>query len=128
MKQLRQYGLFFMLACAGCISVTAREKVNISKTTWTASQQIIVFEKPIRSFEIDCSIYVGDSIRSLEGSRIIQGSIVSWQWSFGDGSFVIDDNRNPSTIYRNFVFLIQSNDIVKTVFKETKTIFCQANN
>jgi gliding motility-associated-like protein len=63
------------------------------------SQTIAVDPKPVASFTVTPSVCLGDPVSFTDGSTISGGTIVQWQWIFGNGNTANNNNGNP------FVFL-----------------------
>jgi gliding motility-associated-like protein len=66
----------------GCFSDTFSRPVNVNG-------------KPLAKFGYDRNICAGDSIRFTDSSSIVSGTIVSWNWNFGDGNAQVNTNGNP---------------------------------
>lgn len=61
----------------------------------TAYRTVTVFAKPLAKFGYDRNICAGDSIRFTDTSSVVSGSIISWNWNFGDGHTAVNNNANP---------------------------------
>ncbi len=67
----------------GCKSDTSYRTVNVNAT-------------PLAIFGYDRNICINDSIRFTDTSSIATGSILSYQWNFGDGNTLV---RNTNTAF-----------------------------
>lgn len=58
----------------------------------SVSQTITVFPKPVANFNFT---NLCDSTLFIDSSRILSGTIASWNWNFGDATSVIKTDGNP---------------------------------
>ncbi|HEY6504612.1 MAG TPA: PKD domain-containing protein [Chitinophagaceae bacterium] len=61
----------------------------------TAFMPVAVLPKPVASFSTGGNVCLGDSIRFIDASATVTGTITSWQWNFADGNTVTRTNNNP---------------------------------
>lgn len=61
----------------------------------TAFRQVTVLESPLAKFGYLRNICAGDSVLFRDSSSISTGSIISWQWNFGDANTATFINNNP---------------------------------
>lgn len=61
----------------------------------TSYATVTVNPSPVAKFGYDRNICVGDSIRITDTSGIVGGSIVAWQYNFGDGNNLVRNNNTP---------------------------------
>lgn len=59
------------------------------------AKTLTVSETPVAKFSISGNICQGDSVKITDQSTVSTGSIVSWQWNFGDGNTITANNPNP---------------------------------
>ncbi|MBI1344515.1 MAG: PKD domain-containing protein [Terrimonas sp.] len=58
---------------------------------------ITVFPKPAAAFNVDADICLDQFASIADNSGIPSGSIVNWNWDFGDGTTASNTNGNPFT-------------------------------
>jgi gliding motility-associated-like protein len=78
--------------------ITVSNNNCVSDTAY--SIPVVVAAKPRAKFGFDKNICLGDSIKFTDSSTITSGSIVSWQWNFGDNTPVITYNTNTAFFYK----------------------------
>ncbi len=75
----------------------------------TRTQTINVYPKPVAAFSINSSICLGQQAQISDNSSIPSGSISTWNWIFGDGNTVSNNNGNTF----NYLFATYGTYIVK---------------
>lgn len=95
----------------------------------TAFRTVTVFGKPIAKFGTDRNICAGDSIRFTDSSSIAAGTIISWNWNFGDGNTAIYNNANPfyhpysaAGTYTVSLVTLSGNGCKSDTFRKTVTV------
>lgn len=68
--------------------------------TDTIIKPVTVFSKPNSDF-VYISNCPNDSVHFFDQTTIEQGSIINWEWDFGDGSSFVTGIQNPSHIFSN---------------------------
>ena len=61
----------------------------------TAYKTVTIFGRPIAKFGYDRNICIGDSIHITDTSSIAGGTIISWQYDFGDGNTLTRNVSSP---------------------------------
>lgn len=61
----------------------------------TAYRTVTVYGKPIAKFGYDRNICVGDSILITDTSSMVSGTVVKWQYDFGDGNTLTRNTNTP---------------------------------
>jgi gliding motility-associated-like protein len=61
----------------------------------TAKRTVTVMPKPLAKFGYDKNICIGDSIRFSDSSILSTGSIINWNWNFGDGKTATYNDNKP---------------------------------
>ena len=91
----------FMVSEAGSYVVTAlSDGKGCIGSSLTGSALVVVYPEPSANFTftIECQ---GDPTQFTDGSSIPSGSIIEWDWEFGDG-LGTSNEQNPSYIYNSF--------------------------
>jgi gliding motility-associated-like protein len=69
---------------------------NNSCVSDTFKLQVSVNHKPLAKFGIqNPNICLGDSIRITDSSTLVNGTITTWRWNFGDGVTTTLNNNSP---------------------------------
>jgi gliding motility-associated-like protein len=73
--------------------VTVSNNNCVSDTAY--SVPVVILDKPNAKFGFDKNICVGDSILFSDSTTLLNGSITSWKWNFGDGNTLTKTNNSP---------------------------------
>ena len=63
----------------------------------SVTSTITVYPKPVAAFTVNAGICLNQSATFTDQSTISSGTITSWNWNFGDGNWVANNNNNSFT-------------------------------
>ena len=63
------------------------------------SKEITIFDLPAPAFIVDSEVCVGDEIGFIDFSQANGSSIIDWDWSFGDGTFMTGKKPKHTYMY-----------------------------
>jgi gliding motility-associated-like protein len=120
---------YYRYATPGIYTIRLVVNSNNGCKSDTAYRMVNVFESPVAKFGFNRNICVGDSVLFSDSSSSAAGSIVSWQWNFGDAT---NETRNNNTPFYHFysasgtmnvtLTVTSSNGCVSSVFNKTVVV------
>lgn len=80
---------------AGTYVVSLIATSNSGCKSDTVFKQVTIYPSPTAKFGILRNICAGDSVLFRDSSSVSAGTILSWQWNFGDAASATYNNNNP---------------------------------
>jgi chitodextrinase len=87
----------YVYLARGSYTVRLRVTDTFGRTSETTTTVTVLNHPPAAGFEVDRTADVGSIVRLTDTSSDLDGTIVAWNWSFGDGG--VSSQRNPSHTY-----------------------------